>query len=95
MSDVAKTNPKANSEIGLFHFQKSFHEVYQAASYKSGGRKIRNTNSGSSSISGIPGRKLIIKPAMTKKIGYAIFIFFATITIMKTENKSASINSKL
>lgn len=69
MTEVAKTNPKANREIGLFHFQKSFQEVYHAASYNNGGRKIRKTKSGSNSISGIPGSKLIAKPAITKNIG--------------------------
>ena len=38
MTDVKNTSPNANGD-GRFHFQKSFHEVYHAASYKRGGEK--------------------------------------------------------
>ena len=55
--------------IGLFHFQKSRQEVFQAAAYNRGGRKIRNTSSGSSRMDGIPGMKLITSPLITNKIG--------------------------
>jgi hypothetical protein len=53
--EVIITNPNANRLIGLRHFQKSFQEVYQAASYNNGGKKIKNITSGSIDISGIPG----------------------------------------
>lgn len=68
-NEVINTNPKPNKKIDLFHFQKSFQEVYHAASNKSGGRKIRNTISGCTLIDGTPGIKLIAKPPITRKIG--------------------------
>jgi hypothetical protein len=68
-ADVRITIPKAKEPITLRHFQKSFHEVCQAASYSKGGRKIRNISSGSISGIGIPGIKPRIKPPRTKTIG--------------------------
>src|ERR1044071_3636228 len=61
-AEVKITNPKARREIGCFHFQNSCHEVFHAAAYNNGGRKMRNTRSGCNVIEGIPGTKLIISP---------------------------------
>ncbi|MNL22608.1 hypothetical protein D3C87_1439600 [compost metagenome] len=68
-SEVISTRAKPMEKIERRHFQKSFHEVYQAASNKSGGRKIRNTMSGLMLITGMPGIKLMPSPPITKKIG--------------------------
>ena len=68
-SEVIITNPKASKLIGRFHFQKSCHEVYHAASYSSGGKKIKKIISGSSVTNGIPGMKLIANPAITRNMG--------------------------
>ena len=45
--EVMITMGKAKLVITLLHFQNSFHDVAHAASYKSGGRKIKKTSSGS------------------------------------------------
>src|SRR5688572_1709999 len=45
--DVRITIGKAKLMITRRHFQNSFQDVVQAASYNSGGRKIKNTSSGS------------------------------------------------
>jgi len=67
--EVKITSPNDNRLIGRFIFQNSCHDVFHAAAYKIGGRKIRNTISGPRLTSGIPGIKLITKPAMTRKMG--------------------------
>ena len=51
------------------------YEMLKAASYNSGGRKIKNTISGFKAISGIPGIKPTAIPAETRRIGYGSFIF--------------------
>src|SRR6266404_8692583 len=71
-ADVMMTRPNANKIIGRFHFQKSIHDVFQAAAYNKGGRKIRNARSGLRVINGTPGTRLIRRPAITSKIGYEI-----------------------
>ncbi|HEX8678002.1 MAG TPA: hypothetical protein VF700_12315, partial [Segetibacter sp.] len=43
--------------------------VFQAAAYKSGGRKIINTIAGSRAITGSPGIRLITMPDKTNTIG--------------------------
>ena len=63
------TNPKANMDIGLFNCQKFLHEVFHAAAYNNGGRKIRNTISGLRLMTGMPGIKPMISPAITRSIG--------------------------
>jgi hypothetical protein len=70
--EVNMTRPIDNNPIGLRFFQKSFHEVFQAAAYNNGGRKIRKTVSGSNVTTGMPGIKPIHKPAITNNIGYEI-----------------------
>src|ERR1700756_3693997 len=40
------TKPNASIKMGRRNFQKSFQEVFQAAAYNKGGRKIINTRSG-------------------------------------------------
>jgi len=55
--------------MGLRLFQKSFQEVFHAAEYNKGGRKIRNTVSGSRLTTGIPGIKPMNKPATTSSMG--------------------------
>jgi hypothetical protein len=68
-ADVKMTKPNASRLIGLLIFQKSFHDVFHAAAYNKGGRKIRKTNSGCRVICGMPGIKLIINPPITKNMG--------------------------
>src|SRR5436190_13061790 len=53
--EVNMTSPNASNRIARFHFQKSFHDVCQAALYNNGGRKIKNTTSGFISSTGMPG----------------------------------------
>lgn len=48
--EVKITIGKAKLLITLRHFQKSFHEVFHAASYNNGGKKITKMSSGSISI---------------------------------------------
>src|SRR5688572_31755382 len=52
---VKITHPVASSVMGRFAFLKSTQEVVQAAAYKTGGRKTRNTMSGCKAICGKPG----------------------------------------
>lgn len=68
-AEVKITSPKASRLIGRFIFQKSLQEVFQAAAYSNGGKKIRKTRSGCKLIDGMPGTKLISKPLMTKSMG--------------------------
>lgn len=92
--EVNITNPKDNRLIGRLNFQNSFQEVFQAAAYKSGGRKIRNTTSGWRTMIGMAGMKLINKPATTKKMGYEIFNLILSMDNIDTANKSAITNNK-
>src|SRR5450432_2929445 len=45
-AEVKITRPNASISMGLLYCQKSFQDVFQAAAYNNGGRKIRNTRSG-------------------------------------------------
>jgi hypothetical protein len=66
---VAKTSPTARAKIGRKFERKFSHGKFQAAEKSRGGRKIKNTTSGSSRTSGSPGNKPIKSPAMTSRIG--------------------------
>jgi hypothetical protein len=68
-ADVKITRPIDNNPIGLLLAQKSFQDVFHAAEYNKGGRKMMKTTSGCRLTSGIPGIRLINKPATTRKIG--------------------------
>ena len=94
-AEVKITSPKASKEIGRFHFQKSFHDVFQAAAYSSGGRKIRNTRSGCKLIEGIPGIRLINKPLTTRRIGYEILSLLLTIVRIAMPNSKEITISRL
>jgi hypothetical protein len=67
--EVRITIGKAKLVITRLHFQNSFHEVAQAASYKSGGKKIKNTRFGSIVISEKREVKLSSNPPKTSTIG--------------------------
>src|SRR5688572_18735632 len=67
--EVIITTRNANVLTTRLHFQRSFHEVYQAASNNNGGRKIKKIRSGSKLMTGMPGKMLMIKPATTRRIG--------------------------
>ena len=67
--EVMMTMGKAKLVITLLHFQNSFHDVAHAASYRSGGRKIKNTNSGSIVTRENTDVKLRISPPSTSTIG--------------------------
>lgn len=64
----------------------------QEASNSRGGRKIKNIISGSIRIAGKPGIKLMARPAMTNKIGYAILILLASNSINTMIAMSARAN---
>jgi len=66
---VKKTSPTAANVIGLIEALKLCQLVFQAAPYKSGGRKIINTISGLSDITGKPGIRLMHNPDNTNTIG--------------------------
>jgi hypothetical protein len=59
-------------------FLKSGQDVYQAAAYKIGGKKIKKTISGCNAIGGSPGTKPISIPARTNRIGYGTRILSVT-----------------
>src|SRR5687767_6500607 len=67
--EVRITIGNAKLKITRLHFQNSFHDVCQAASYKSGGRKMRNTSSGSIVIFEKKRTKLRANPPSTSTIG--------------------------
>src|SRR5687768_9245202 len=69
VAEVKITSPNPNRLMGRFNRQKSFQEVFQAAAYNSGGRKIRNTRSGCRVIGGMPGIRLMSRPLITRKMG--------------------------
>jgi hypothetical protein len=75
---VKITHPIANKVIGRFAALKSGHDVFQAAEYKTGGRKMRKTTSGSREIEGIPGIIPMAIPAITSRIGYGTLILSVT-----------------
>jgi hypothetical protein len=87
-AEVKITNPNASRLIGLFHFQNSCHEVFHAAAYRRGGRKMRNTRSGSNIIGGTPGIRLIRSPLITNNIGYDSFSLLLIIVITAMPNNS-------
>ena len=87
MQEVKMTSPKPSRAMGRLHFQKSLQEVYHAASYSKGGRKIRNIRSGLILKAGMPGMKLMSKPPMTKKMGYDMRNFCPNITSINTEKR--------
>ena len=66
---VKKTSVIARVEMGRIAVLNSCQEVLKAASYNRGGKKIRNTISGSSARLGKAGTKPINKPTPTNKIG--------------------------
>ena len=79
---VRNTTIKAKLRMMRRHFHNSLNEIYQDASNKIGGKKIKNTYSGSISISGIPGIKQTKSPAKTSITGYATFNLLDKITII-------------
>ena len=89
------TSPNARRLMGRLLFQKSVQTVFHAAEYSSGGKKIRNTRSGLSRTSGIPGIRLINKPPITRKMGYDIFNLLLTIVSIVIVNKSANTSKRL
>src|SRR5690349_25122955 len=66
---VKMTHPVASNVMGLLARLKSGHDVFHAAAYRTGGRKIRNTTSGSSDTCGKPGMSPIPMPLSTRRIG--------------------------
>jgi len=67
--EVMMTIGKAKLVMTLLHLQNSFHDIAQAASYNSGGRKIKKTKSGSIVTLENVEVKLSIKPPNTSTIG--------------------------
>ena len=70
MTVVSATKPTERSPMGRMFALRSRKEEKNAATNKSGGRKISNTSSGASSTSGTPGIKPRTNPPRTRKIGY-------------------------
>ncbi len=67
--EVRITMGNAKLVITLLHFQNSFHDTCQAASYNNGGRKIRKINSGSMVIVENSLVKLSSNPPTTNTMG--------------------------
>jgi hypothetical protein len=67
--EVKITRPIDKSPIALLLAQKFFQEVFQAAAYNKGGRKIRKTISGFKLTMGIPGINPMASPARTNRMG--------------------------
>jgi hypothetical protein len=67
--EVIMTIGNAKPVITRRHFQNSFQDVCQAASYSSGGRNMKNTSSGLMVICENAEVKLRIKPPSTSTIG--------------------------
>ena len=67
--DVRSTIRNAKLAMILLHFQNSFQDICQAASYRSGGRKIKNISSGSIVSFENPSVKLNANPPNTSIIG--------------------------
>jgi hypothetical protein len=78
--EVRITIGNANPVITLLHFQNSFQDVCHAASYRSGGRKIKNTSCGSMVMSEKLVIKLNARPPSTSTMGYARRSLLASIT---------------
>jgi hypothetical protein len=78
--DVIITMGKAKLVITRLHFQNSFHDTCQAASYKRGGRKMKKTSSGSIVILEKREVKLRINPPTTSTMGYAMPSLLDSIT---------------
>jgi hypothetical protein len=92
--EVKMTRPMASKLIGLRKCQKSFQDIFQAAKKSSGGRKIRNTRSGSSVMSSTFGMKPMINPQSTRNIGYGIFSFSLTIVSSETDMSRTMISRR-
>jgi hypothetical protein len=67
--EVRITIGNAKLVMMRLHFQNSFHDTCQAASYNRGGRKIKNTSSGLMSIFEKKEVKLNNNPPSTSTIG--------------------------
>src|SRR5688572_9965450 len=67
---VKNTNAIASVEMGRASALKSCHEVFDAASYRIGGRKIKNTTSGFRVTAGIKGMNATPRPHSTRKTGW-------------------------
>lgn len=70
---VIKTRLTPRADIGFILVLNSCQEVRKAASYNKGGKKTRNTISGSITRSGSTGIKPMISPANTRKTGVGSF----------------------
>jgi hypothetical protein len=68
-SEVTITIRKAKLPIMRRQRHNSFQDVYQAASYRSGGRKMTKIISGWMLISGMPGIMLNTSPPSTSTMG--------------------------
>ena len=66
---VNNTSPTAALVIALIEALKLCQLVFQAAAYKSGGKKMTKTISGLRDITGKPGIRLIAIPDNTNTIG--------------------------
>ena len=66
---VVNTSPTASRPIGRMACLNSRNDVKNAAAHRIGGRKTKNTRSGSSSGTLTPGRKPSASPASTWRIG--------------------------
>src|SRR6185503_10509064 len=78
--EVRITMGNAKLMITRLHLQNSFQEVCHAASYNSGGRKIKKIRSGSMMMLENVLVKLSANPPNTNTIGYASFNLFASMT---------------
>src|SRR3954453_18441619 len=70
---VTSTRPTARRPIGAAFARNSYAEAWNAAAYSNGGRKAKNTTSGSSSGTGRPGTRLSASPPTTSTTGYGTF----------------------
>src|SRR5215216_43284 len=87
-SIVSTTRPTERSPMGRTLARRSRGEEKNADTYKSGGKKISNTSSGASSMSGMPGTKPKARPPMTRKMGYGTFVALASSTSPATATSS-------
>jgi len=78
--EVRITIGKAKLVITRLHFQNSFQDTCHAASYNSGGRKIKNTHSGSMVTCEKAFVKLNTNPPKTSTMGYASLSLLAMTT---------------
>src|SRR5688572_31774924 len=70
---VKKTSAIASVVIGLISDLKSCHDIWEAASYRIGGRNSRNTISGLNTKEGRDGMNAKLNPAATSKTGLGNF----------------------